>query len=118
MVEMKLEACQKRKLLSLPKDLIIKAAKKPRGSAVHIAKKKDGCPGFCPEKRGLNKQKRDKFPILNVEGVLDGMAGAGVFSKLISLLDTGRYGLKSRQKKLQFSDANTAHFIYLSCCFD
>ena len=61
----------------------IQPSKSPYGSPVLFAKKKDGSLRLCVDYRALNKLTiKNRYPLPNIDGLLDQLHGATVFSKI------------------------------------
>lgn len=81
MVSLKSNELIKRKLWVMLKAKVLKPTYSPWGTVVVIGQKKDGSPRCCINFRGLNiGVNADRFPIPNIEEILDKIAGAVVFN--------------------------------------
>ena len=61
----------------------IQPSKSPFGSPVIFVKKKDGSMRLCIDYRALNKMTiKNRYPLPNIDGLLDQLEGARVFSKI------------------------------------
>lgn len=80
---LKYDEITKKKLEQMLRERIIKLAHSPWDFPVVAAQKSDGRPRVCVGFWALNKRmKVEKFPIPNVEEVIESLADANVFSKL------------------------------------
>ena len=81
---------------------IIQESVSPWSSPVVLVKKKDGSYRFCVDFRKVNKvTKVDSFPMPLVADALDSLAGASVFSTLISKVIFGKYKCRRIRNRRQ-----------------
>ena len=104
----------RRQLESLVKKGYIRPSGSAYGAPVLLVKKKDGTLRLCIDYRALNAiTKRDRYPLPNIEALLDDLQGAQYFSKLD--LRSGYHQVRVRAKDIH-KTAFTTHMGSYEWC--